>query len=62
MWHPDDDPSDRPNGGLLEHRTSYLLPVAQVQLPSPHQFRMRLGFDIDVDEINQRQRDEVRAP
>jgi glycosyltransferase involved in cell wall biosynthesis len=45
-------PAIGPTADFSNHRTSYLLPVTRVQVPYPRQFRMRLGFDIDVDEIN----------
>lgn len=45
-------PEIGPTADFSNHRTSYLLPVTRVQLPYPRQFRMRLGFDIDVNEIN----------
>lgn len=45
-------PAIGPTADFSNRRTSYLLPVTQVRLPYPRQFRMRLGFDVDVDEIN----------
>jgi len=45
-------PEIGPTADFSSSRSSYLLPTMRVQLPYTRQFRMRLGFDIDVDEIN----------
>jgi glycosyltransferase involved in cell wall biosynthesis len=45
-------PEIGPTADFSSARTSFLVPAVAIRLPYSRRFEMRLGFEIDVDEIN----------
>lgn len=45
-------PEIGPTRDFTNHRTSFLLPTLTIRMPIKRNFRMRLGFEVEVDSVN----------